>query len=228
MNRTKNVLTGAATALSLLFTPLAAIGLISATPQAAFARTNTQSPKNVIEETWNALKAAHARNPASVPSVLDRYIRRNFDMTSFAASALGIDWRRATNSQKQRFVSAFQKKIKKEYGRKIGAMLDGTIEYRDPQQLRSGARPRISLPTVIDKDGQRTGMAYSMYKNRNGQWKIYDIEIMGISIALHFRRQFGNDIDRAGSLEKFIQDMERETGIRTAATVAIPSQKGPA
>ena len=60
----------------------------------------------------------------------------------------------------------------------------------------------------------------------SGQWKIYDIKIEGISLAINYRTSFKNEIRRSGSsgssgsldslIDKLAQKNQKKAAINTA------------
>jgi phospholipid transport system substrate-binding protein len=43
--------------------------------------------------------------------------------------------------------------------------------------------------------------------HKNGQWKVYDILIEGVSLVTNYRTSFKNEVERTGSLQEVINQL---------------------
>ena len=62
---------------------------------------------------------------------------------------------------------------------------DEKIIYESPIQIKK----KIQIQTYLFSKDEKTSILYKLYKHRN-EWKIYDIEIEGVSIIRSYRAQF--------------------------------------
>ena len=86
------------------------------------------------------------------------------------------------------------------------------LEYTD-EEIRmlpfrdDVSKKRVTVPMeVIQKSGPSIPMALSLYENDNGDWKVYDVKIDGISLVTNYRSSFANEI-RQGGMDKLLQDL---------------------
>jgi len=109
-----------------------------------------------------------------------------FDFSLMAKLTLGKTyWPAFTGEQKKEFTDLFIEKLKKSYLEKLNLYTNERIAYKAPIQAKS----KVHVPTeLISKDNVIT-MLYKLYKSKNG-WRIYDIEIQGVSIISTYRSQF--------------------------------------
>ncbi len=190
---------------------LATFLLLSAT-QSAGAATTTQDPEDLVRVTTDrmltALRAEREvlkANPDRIYYLVDGIVLPHFDFDRMSRWALGKYWRAATPGQRRRFVTAFTTLLVRTYATALLAYSDEQVEVlpvRESHQVnratvRTEIRPLRGIPIPIN---------YSMYL-KNGQWKVHDVTIDGISLVTNYRSTFGVQIRRVG-LEGLIQRLE--------------------
>jgi len=112
-----------------------------------------------------------------------------FDYKLMAKITLGKKYRTLTKIEKDNFIKAYEQKLKNSY-------LDKLKLYTDEQtlvkELKKVKKTRIVLYTeLIGKDGVFK-INYKFYRNKQSQWLIYDVELLGTSIIQSDRVQFKN------------------------------------
>ena len=177
--------------------------------------------ERVIKDSTDAFIGALRRNPSSLYQSLDRHILDNFDFYSLTASALGPDWRSATAGQRKKLVAGFTEMLVRTYGKQAAKFDEVTIDYDGARIIRNGSMKKVEVSTELTKkNGVEISLDYFMYKRGNGPWKVYDLKFEGFSLALKFRREFGNVIDTQGGINGLIGYLEAEnkksapTGLR--------------
>ncbi len=64
--------------------------------------------------------------------------------------------------------------------------------------VRTRVRTRDGAPPVpID---------YRLYRDRSGQWKVYDVVVDGVSLVSNYRASFANEV-RKGGIEGLIRSL---------------------
>ena len=71
---------------------------------------------------------------------------------------------------------------------------------------------KVQIPTVLISKEKKYSMQYKMAKTKNG-WRIYDIEIEGVSLLHTYRSQY-NSILEKGEIEDLLTKM-REKKIKS-------------
>jgi phospholipid transport system substrate-binding protein len=85
--------------------------------------------------------------------------------------------------------------------------------YKDEKVLFQPAvrnKDTIHIPMAMISDDKKLAMLYKLHK-AGESWKIYDVEIEGVSILLTYRSQF-NDILSRGSVDDLISQLEKPAG----------------
>jgi len=109
---------------------------------------------------------------------------------------LGKNWRHATPQQRALFVQEYGRLLVKVYSTALAGYTNQEVEYLSAKvtadQRRATVRTRIvergQVPLAVD---------YSLRKVKN-IWKIYDVKIEGISLAINYRASFAEEISAHG------------------------------
>jgi phospholipid transport system substrate-binding protein len=129
-----------------------------------------------------------------------------FDFALMAKLSLGKKhWPGLTIEKKDRFTELFVKRLRRSYLNKLTTYTDEEIIYEPPVEVKK----KIHIPTSLISKGKKISMLYKFY-NSNNDWKIYDIEIQGVSIIRSYRSQF-NEILQRGTMEDLFEKMEKST-----------------
>ena len=129
-----------------------------------------------------------------------------FDFSLMAKLTLGRKyWPKLTSENKERFTKLFTQLIKKSYRKKLSGYryTDEKIIYESPIQDKN----KIQIQTYLISKGEKTSILYMLYKSKN-DWKVYDIEIEGVSIIRSYRSQFDH-ILQTGTVDDLLQKMEK-------------------
>jgi len=112
-----------------------------------------------------------------------------FDFTLMGKLALGrAHWPKLDERQRKEFTGIFVQTLQDSYFDKIDLFTDEKVEFEAPAPSEKGKYQMMTR--VISKD-QRYGLLYKLYK-AGPAWKIYDVEIEGISIV----RSYGSQYDQ--------------------------------
>ena len=97
-----------------------------------------------------------------------------------------------------------------------------SIHY-EPSRYKPGDR-KASVRAAIEIDkGKTVDVQYQVYL-KDGVWKIYDINIEGISLAITYRTSFGETIRREGidNLIAQLEERNRNGEVELPASVSRP------
>jgi len=110
-----------------------------------------------------------------------------FDFREFSRRVLASNWKDFTPPQREEFVRVFSEFLGKFYMGKVQE------KYRDErlnyvgQEMKSATRALVNIEVVWR--GQEIPVDLWMIK-REGMWKVYDIQVLGISAVRNYRAQF--------------------------------------
>lgn len=115
-------------------------------------------------------------------------IRKLFDFTEMAKRSLARNWRSFTPEQRKRFSGVFAEFLGNTYLDKIqkGYQNERVIYVKQERVTETKALVR----TKIVRENLETPVNYSM-RLREGAWRVYDVNIEGVSLVKNYRTQFG-------------------------------------
>jgi phospholipid transport system substrate-binding protein len=141
-----------------------------------------------------------------------------FDFSLMAKLALGRNhWTGLTSEQKQRYTDLFVKRLKETYLEKINLYTDEELIYQTPVEENR----KVQVPTQLISKGSKISMLYKLYQSQDG-WKIYDVEVEGVSIVQTYRSQF-DQILSTGNYDDLMAKLEHPES--ASATPAQTSAK---
>lgn len=192
--------------LLLLTIALVSIGL-QANPN---AQTVVQEASH---ELLDRLQGSKENRPgtAAIENLVAESVARHVDVEAFSRLVLGKHWLSSAPEQRIRFVAVFSRRIVRTYA---AALRDAQVtDIHFPAPRDSGNSDRAVIPTVVELAGSPAlQIGYRMYL-KDGQWKIYDVMIEGISMAINYRAEFSPIINNDGvaGLIQLLETRDRQT-----------------
>ncbi len=173
------------------------------------ALANLSPPQQIIQNSADRIKQtigqpAYRNDFIKATHFVDDVIGEFVDMERVAVLVLGRHIRQATPAQRQQFVKEFRTLLVRTYTKAFQEYTDWHITF-SPQI--SGEDPsRTIVRTTVHQPGQQPiNINYRMIKNRNGEWKVFDILIEGVSLVTNYRSTFNREIAQTGSIDGVIK-----------------------
>jgi len=127
-----------------------------------------------------------------------------FDFPLMAKLSLGKKyWPGLSKEQKGKYTDLFVKRLEASYLEKLSLYTDETVVYKTPIQNER----KVEIPTEVISKDKKISMTYKLYKSEQ-DWKIYDLEIEGISMIVTYRSQFDQILDK-GTFDDFLLKLEK-------------------
>lgn len=193
-------------AFFLLLTGSAFLALL---PASASATTDLSPPQKAIEDVSNQMKAQlqdeeFNKDFSRVSELVEKIIYPHVDFKRISALVLGKHWRKADKQQKARFTHEFQTMLVRTYARAFVEFDDWSIRYLPV--VKKSSKKIIVKTEILQPGRQPVAVSYRMVKV-DGEWKVYDIIIEGISLVTNYRKSFKNEMKRTGSLNAVIDTL---------------------
>ncbi|MGM0519857.1 MAG: ABC transporter substrate-binding protein [Campylobacterota bacterium] len=110
-----------------------------------------------------------------------------FDYELMAKISLGKSaWVSATKQQQERYLNLFEKRLKDSYLDKLELYNNQDINIVDLVPYKN---TRLQLQTKIVAKDETYKVNYNFY-NKNNNWLIYDVDLLGVSIIKTHKSQF--------------------------------------
>ncbi len=112
-------------------------------------------------------------------------------------------YKKATIDQREKFEQVFRQSLLKIYAKGLLEFEDQKVVVLEPSAKSSEnvKKQKVDIE-VIDRQGAKYPISYSMYLDKSDQWKMENVIVNGINIGLTYRNQFArlmklnkNDID---------------------------------
>ncbi|MBS3758417.1 MAG: ABC transporter substrate-binding protein [Desulfobacterales bacterium] len=163
----------------------------------------SQLLKNKIDSVLTVLEAenmAEAEKKEKIMSMVEPLI----DFELMARLTLGrAHWSSLSDEQQKRFIDLFVGRLKASY-------LDKTTFYSDQKVIyhpavKRGGKIHVPMDVVT---GEKTAEVLYKFYSAGEKWRIYDVEINGVSLIKSYRSQF-NEILRNGTVKDLCDELKR-------------------
>lgn len=187
-------------AAGLLVATVAAFA--AAGPPDQFIREATGELRQMIREN----RALYESNPQKYFSDVEATVVPHFDTRYIGQIILGTHWRSASESQRERFIVAFKNNLVHSYARALLEHAD-TVELEwKPVRMAQGADEATVNVDLVRKERPPIPIGFAVHRV-DSRWKVYDVTIENISLALTFRSQFNPELKKNG-IEGLIKRLE--------------------
>lgn len=155
---------------------------------------------------------------------INKIVSPMFDFPLMAKLSLGRKhWPKLTRLEREKFAQLFAERLKSSYREKLSLYTDEKVLFKRETRKKAKRKGTIYIPMELVSKDTKVAM---LYKLRQAdvrlkvkaddrwvvkvlkRWKIYDVEIEGVSIVLTYRAQF-DDILRRGSVKELLLRLEK-------------------
>lgn len=181
----------------------------------------TGQVKATVEKVLDILKNPALKKPeaeAARTKQLREVIFARFDFSEMAKRCLGTHWRKRTPKERTEFVAVFADLLELSYRRKIERYTDEQIIYTKEQV--NGKFGVVNTQILNARENLDIPIDYKVIR-ADGEWKVYDVVIDGISLVSNYRSQF-NRIIQQSSYADLVKKMrvKQETELEEEASSA--------
>lgn len=168
--------------------------------------------KSVNDEILRVLQKNQAKlktHPQIVEAAITRYFIPHVDTTGMSRSVLGRQaWMKATTQEKTQFTHEFTRLVLRTYAQPLSNYSGEKVTF---MPFKASSVPQFAQiqSMIIRTNGQRIPINYHLVKTAQGDWKVYDLSIEGVSLLNSFRNQFGQAL-RNENLSSIIAKMHQK------------------
>ena len=157
--------------------------------------------RNATDDILTTIKAnrdAYSKDHTRLYRMAEEKVLPHFDFARMSQWVLGLNWRKATPEQRGLFVAQFRDLLVRTYSTALLNYTDQEIIYR-PLKFKDTDED-VLVKTEVKQSGGAPNVPinYSFYKNKDGQWKVYDVTIEGVSIVTNYRSVYAGKIRDQG------------------------------
>lgn len=193
-------------AVGFVFMPVQAASILSADQPAkvsSFLEVNTQEDSSKAAEAFVDRLAKEGISFLSNPTMSDegrkgefrKLLNKNFDLNTIARFTLGKHWKSLTDAQRKEYLASFRAMIVDVYSRRFSEYQGQKLEVR-------GSRPEgkgdvLVKSALVPPSGPEVAVDWRV-RNSGGQYKVVDVIVEGVSMAVTQRADFASVIQRGG------------------------------
>jgi phospholipid transport system substrate-binding protein len=194
-SKTRSNLVAAALALVACVTPLAGVPV---GPACAAGE-----PTAAVEQTTSGVIAILTDQKLSTEEKRKRVedvVLQRVDFETLSKLVLARNWSKFTEPQRAEFMTLFKNHLSMTYGRNVES-------YKNEKVTITGSRNETggdaTVKTKILRGGSNDILVDYRLRQRDGEWKIIDVIIEGVSLVSNFRSQF-QDVVASGGPEQLL------------------------
>ena len=190
----------------------------------ALAGVPTDQLRGSVDEALKLLgdSAAKRERPRERRAALRKIADDIFDWQETANRALGAHWYQRTPGEREEFVRLFSDLLDRSYMSKIERYDGERIAYAGDSIEGDQAVVRTK---ILNKQGAEIPVNYRMLRRESERWKVYDVEIEGVSLVANYRTQF-NNLLRRGSYAEIVNTLRAKAGeVEAEAGIASPRSR---
>lgn len=166
--------------------------------------------KTMVDQVLAALAQEGQTADEKMDSIIG-IITPVFDFPLMAKLTLGKTyWPRLNVDQQQEFTDLFVEKLRKVYTKQVDNFSGEQVVFEEVRQVGS----KVHLDSYVLSKGDRISILYKLYKAGDA-WRIYDMEIQGVSMIRSYNAQFAPVI-RDRSAEALLQDLRESLNEESA------------
>ncbi len=189
--------------LTLFFLACAGGSLASSGPMAQAQAT--------IDKVLEILKTADLESDAR-REMLSQELGERFDFRAMSQRVLAVNWKKASQQEREKFTVLFSELLKRNYLGHIEAYTDEKVEFVKERIKKNKA----SIDTLIITKSAEIPVSYRMAQTGE-DWKVYDVVIEKVSFVNNYRSTYGQIIKKGGfggllaKMEEKLQQLKEDS-----------------
>lgn len=162
---------------------------------------------NKIIDTLKENKSSLQSNPEIVFKAVEQHLLPKVDVEGMSRSVLGRQaWNKASPDERVQFSKAFTRLVIRTYATPLAKYSDETVQFLPLRGTLSGRFVRVNS-VIVRSEGQNIPLSYSLV-SKDGQWKIYDMSVEGVSLLQSFRSQFAQAL-QSSTISDVVKKMQQ-------------------
>ena len=130
-----------------------------------------------------------------------------FDIPHIGRFVLGRYRRLTTNEQKEQFSNMFENVIIQTWSRRFSEYDGQTLKVI--ATLADGKTGALVKSQIVGNNGTNIGVDWRV-RNRDSQYKVVDIVVEGVSMAITYRQEYSTIIARDGGFNGLLSQMQKQ------------------
>lgn len=150
--------------------------------RAELPRETIQTQVNRVLDVLRNAGDAKAVKEKKILSIVDEF----FDYPELSRRTLANHWKAFSPEQQKEFTNLFGKLLANVYMDKIMQYTNEKVAFGKETKLSENT---VEIQSEIITQSRSVPLSYRMISNQ-GQWKVYDVVVEGVSLVMNYRSQF--------------------------------------
>ncbi len=190
---------------------------LPATAQETAPDALIKSVTNEVLEIVRKDKDIQSGNTRKAIDLVEAKVLPHFNFTRMTQLALARDWRQASAAQQKALTDEFRTLLVRTYSKALTEYKNQTIDFR-PFAAKPGETD-VRVRTEIKQSGAGKNIELDYYLEKApGGWKVYDIEVGGISLVTNYRESFASEV-RNNGIDGLVKSLQSKNKSGEAASV---------
>jgi phospholipid transport system substrate-binding protein len=189
------------------------VTMLLAAATVTLAAGNDNGPLELVQQTSAKMLDAIRKDRDAIDKdknrlfdLVEQIVLPHFDFERMSKLVLGKYWRRASDEQRREFSTEFRFLLVRTYATAMLEYTDQKINYL-PLRADPGASEVVVQTEVEQNGGFPIPIDYKMFKNDQGQWKVYEVSIDGVGLVINYRSSFSTEIRGKEGLDGLIKTL---------------------
>jgi phospholipid transport system substrate-binding protein len=195
-------------------------GLLIATSVMAQEVSPDALIKSVTNEVLDIVrkdKEIQSGNTKKAIELVEAKVLPHFNFTRMTQLALARDWRQANAGQQKTLTDEFRHLLVRTYSKALTEYKNQTIDFK-PFVAKAGETD-VRVRTEIKQSGAGKNIELDYFLEKAGAgWKVYDIEVGGISLVTNYRDSFAAEV-RNNGIDGLIKSLQAKNKTGEATSV---------
>jgi len=160
--------------------------------------------KAIVDDVLGVIR--ENRDRAALRNLAEKKVLPHFDFREMTRLAVGTAWRKASPEQQGALEKNFRTLLVNTYTNALasGASAATTVEYKPGVTKDNDATVR----TVVKQSGKQPIPIDYRLAQRDGEWKVYDVVVEGVSLVTNYRSSFSEEVSKSG-IDGLIHNLEQ-------------------
>lgn len=174
--------------------------------------------KNVTNEVLEIVrkdKDIQSGSTKKAVELIETKVLPHFNFTRMTQLAMAREWRQATATQQKALTEEFKALLVRTYSKALTEYKNQSIIFK-PFSMKAGETD-VRVRSEIKQPGAGKNVELDYYLEKSGaSWKVYDIEVGGISLVTNYRESFASEI-RTSGIDGLIKSLQAKNKTSEAA-----------
>ncbi len=192
----------------LLFASISLQARAASDPPLTVIKSGTEQALQILRSSQSGQAAKVRERRAEIMIIVDKY----FNFNEMARRALGRPWKDQPPEKQKEFVSLFKDLLFNTYIDKVETYTESNEKFSYDKESLDGDYATVNT-RILGYKNTDVRVDYRL-RFENGEWKVYDVVVEGISLVENYRSQFASILS-SGSFDGLLKRMREKVSEQT-------------